>query len=225
MEGLEVKVKENFQRIKIVVIVNPNAPTGIAEKKEKILHFAQTNPTLTLIDEAYGPFANESVASFAGSESQPRLLVSCSFSKGYSLASQRIGFLLGHPDFIEELDKLRDSYNLSYLAQLGALATWKHRKLYQKKIEIIVRNREYLSQHLGELGFYILPSSANFIFTSPPQNLGSAKEYKEFLEKKNILIRYFAYPPKVVNFVRISIGSKQDLDKLIEASREWIGKN
>ena len=219
------KQKKPPPPIHLAVIANPNSPTGIAESVKQILGFAKENPSLTLVDEAYLPFMGSrwtdfSAGKYAGTKDFPRLTVCGSFSKAYSLAGQRVGWLLAHPDLIRSLDKIRDSYNLSGLAQEAALAAWKDEKGFLHTINRICRNRKKLNSELDKLGFHTLPSSANFIFTRPPLGL-TARDYNSFLTSKDIFVRYFDQK-RVSDYVRITIGTKKDMKRLLNTTKGWI---
>ena len=226
------KQKVTKNPVKLTAIANPNSPTGIATKREELLKLVDSNTnSLTLIDEAYIEFCDESVASFAGTDQYPRLMVSGTLSKSSSLAGLRIGYLIAHPSIIMELDKIRDSYNLNTLSQVAALASLKKesRRDINKNIEIIKKNRDYLTQELSKLGFETLPSSANFIYTRVPENkrkkdvlIASAAEiYYKYLIDKKIFVRYFSTGP-CVDFVRISIGKKEEMQLLIKETKSFL---
>lgn len=224
---------------KLAILVNPGAPTGLPESRADLLEFARENPGLTLIDEAYIAFGGESVADVAGSADYPRLLVTGTFSKAYSLAGQRIGWLLAHPDLIRELDKLRDSYNVSRLAQVAALAALNDEAELQRRVALLRAENARLQAELGALGFETIPGQANFILTRPPESIGAgarraleaagagassadarnaAELYYRYLKHNNVLIRYFASPP-CTEHVRISIGSTEQMDRVLELTR------
>ena len=213
-------------KVKLVILVNPNAPTSIAEKEEDILAFAKDNPCLTLIDEAYTAFMKKSLGDKAGSKNYPRLIICGTFSKSHSLAGQRIGWLLADPRLIEQLNKIRDSYNVNYLGQIAALAAWQDKKKLERRVNIIQNNRQFLCRELGKLGFMTLPASANFIFTQVPPPTPSSKShasaYCQFLKERKIYIRHFTKPQRIENHVRITIGAKEELIQLIEATKEWL---
>ena len=211
----------------LFAFANPNAPTGLASEPKELLEFTAANPKLSLVDEAYAPFMQKSLAPQLRQESYHRLIVTGSFSKAYSLAGQRIGWMVAHPRLIEELDKLRDSYNVSYLAQVAALAAWND-PCVQKNIRLVSKYREKLTIALAKLGFHTLSSSANFIFTRPPQAAGvsfkaRASHYTKFLEQRRIYIRYFPGLEPVSHYVRISIGTWKALECLLQATQEWLG--
>lgn len=219
-------------RTPLSIITNPNAPTGMALSAQNILDFARDNPGLTLVDEAYVEFGAESVAHLAGTEEYPRLLCCNTFSKAYSLAGQRVGWLIAHPDLIREMDKVRDSYNLSRLAQTAALAALQDEEEMKRRSVIVCENREALTAELGILGFQILPSSANFIYAAPPHGdphragaeIGSgeaARRYYEALQERKILIRYFDRP-RLNGFVRITVGTVEQMEKLVRVTAEIL---
>lgn len=214
---------------RLTVIANPNAPTGLAESKSSLLNYVIRNAGLTLIDEAYAEFGAESLSDVAGTERYPRLMVCGTFSKSHSLAGQRVGWLIAHPDLIHEFDKVRDSYNVTRLSQVAALAALEDEQEIKSRIEEIKNNRDFLTQELRSMGFYCLDSSANFVYAKPPANVSknqfqenAAKLLTEFMEKNNILIRYFGGNPRTVDYVRISVGKKEHLQMFLEKTREWL---
>jgi histidinol-phosphate aminotransferase len=211
--------------IALAAFANPNAPTGIAESEKDILDFASRNPSLTLVDEAYADFGNVSVFKNAGTSSYPRLLVSGTASKALSLAGARIGWLCAEESLIAELEKIKDSYNVSRLAQAAALAAVLDKTEFEKRRDEIVNNRNFLTEGLGRLGFETLPSSTNFIFTRPPADLRTLSQrgetaagayYRLLLEKK-ILVRYWS-SEKLKEWIRITIGTRADMEKLLSTT-------
>lgn len=214
---------------KLSVIVNPNAMTGVLEKNEAILDYAYRNQGLTLVDEAYIAFGGSSLSSLAGTERFPRLMVTGTFSKSHSLAGQRVGWLLAHPDLIREFDKVRDSYNVSRLGQVAALAALQDNQTFSERIREIIDTRTYLEEELKKLDFEVVPSSANFVMAKPPAHIRSsgnrehaARLYTDFLEKNRILTRYFSGNPRTVEYVRISIGSRSDIEALLSKTKEFL---
>jgi histidinol-phosphate aminotransferase len=214
-------------QIALCGFANPNAPTGIAETRDAVLSFARTNPVLTLIDEAYAEFGDCSVFDCAGTDDFPRLIVSGTASKSLSLAGGRIGWLCAAPDFVRELEKIKDSYNVSRLAQTAALAAVEDTAELNRRIRVVVENRSYLTASLRAFGFETLPSSANFIFTRPPAALKAAAEKAgvkadsagqacyEYLLKQKILVRYWN-TPLLRDWVRITIGTGEQMQLLVQ---------
>lgn len=216
------QIQDTSKQVALTILSNPNAPTSLIESSNELLKFAQVNPALTLIDEAYAPFMGEGLGKHIGEKKYERLLVCGTFSKAYSLAGQRIGWLLAHPELINAFDKLRDSYNVSYLAQVAALAAWEDKATNQKRMAIICQNRDYLQKGLLQLGFSSVEANGNFIFTQPPPDGGTAFEYARFLAQHKLLVRHFLKPERIANYVRISIGKRSQLRYLLKLSKKWI---
>lgn len=221
------------QSAKLCILANPNAPTGVVESRQALLDFAATNPGLTLVDEAYVAFGGESVADQAGTEAYPRLLTTNTFSKTHSLAGQRIGWMFADATLTEQFDKLRDSYNVSRLAQVAALAALEDADERQRRITEICSNRDRFARELEELGFSTLPSKANFVFTRPPESMrgglidalntrkvaveagvATAKLILQLLRSEDILVRHFEAPP-CTEYLRISIGHWPQMDRIL----------
>ena len=203
---------------KLVVITNPNAPTGIALTKKEILELYKELNKPLLIDEAYVFFGAESIMEEAGSDKFPLLMACSTFSKAFALAGLRLGWLIAHPEWIEEFDKIRDSYNVNLFTQkVGeiVLTKWDY---FMRNIENIVRTRDNFIQKLNKINFYTLPSKANFIFTSPPDK--KAKELYEYLYKNHILVRFFKDYPE---FLRISIGTEKQMEILYDEFHKRFG--
>ncbi|MCB1324048.1 MAG: histidinol-phosphate transaminase [Spirochaetales bacterium] len=211
------------QAARLIILTNPNAPTGVELSRPEILNWAGSLPCPLLVDEAYSDFAQTNVRDRAGSRETPGLMVCGTFSKSHSLAGQRIGWLLAHADLIADLDKIRDSYNLSRLAQVAALAALRDDEEFRRRITIVKENRAYLTEQLTTRGFEVLPSGANFVFTKPPLDLGAA-DLRDFLQARKILVRHFASPQRCLPYVRISIGTRPELDKLLAVTDKWLGQ-
>lgn len=213
-DGLLMKADDSGARL--TVIVNPNAPTGLAEKSENIMEYSRRFSGITLVDEAYGPFCNQSLMQKAGG----RLMVTSTFSKAFSLAGMRVGWIAADPFFITQIDKVRDSYNLSKPAQAAALAALENKDENNQKIRDICERRDRVIQSLRSAGFHCLDSGANFIFCSPPDR--DAKSYFEKLGQMNIVVRYFS-DLRVSEFVRVTVGSEAQMQTFLEATREIYG--
>lgn len=200
-----------------ILLANPNAPTGIAVKKEDIESIVKSNADkVVIIDEAYIDFCHESVVDLI--PTYPNLLVIRTLSKSYSLAGTRCGFALGNRDLIKALNIIKNSFN-SYTSNALTLAiaevalqdtTW-HRECINKVTKI----RDTVSQRLIQLGFELLPSGANFLFI----NVGDGKKYYLALKDKNILVRYFD-TPKLSSYIRVTIGHFEQMAKFLQAMQQ-----
>lgn len=195
---------------KIDIITNPNAPTGIQASRDDVLAYVDRVQRPVLVDEAYMAFGDASVMDQAG---RRPLLLSCNtFSKAFSLAGMRIGWLVAHADVIREVDKLRDSYNVSALAQVCALAALDHIELLEAHAAEICRVRDVFSRGLSDLGFEVLPSRANFVFAAGPGRSGRA--VYEWLLEHHVLARHFS-GGRLDPFVRISIGTSAAMEQVL----------
>jgi histidinol-phosphate aminotransferase len=199
-----------------VIFANPNAPTGCALPLSAIEAFLRKNTeSVVVVDEAYVDFGAKSAVSLI--EKYPNLLVVQTLSKSRGLAGMRVGYALGHPDLIEGLTRVKNSFNsypLDKLAQVAAVAAFEDHAYFQEAAQEIQRTREWLAQALKDRGFKVLPSSANFLFASPSHQ--SAATVQQQLRDRNIVVRHFA-KPRLDEYLRISIGTKTECEALLNA--------
>lgn len=198
------------KKYNLVIISNPNNPTGKGCNVNDIREFLKKFKGLLVIDEAYVDFYSETAMELA--QEFNNVIVTRSFSKSYSLAGLRVGIAVANPEIIHGFIKLKDSYNVDRLAQAGAVAALLDRKSFKYSTGMVVNNKEYLEEKLGQLGFDIVPSKANFLFVKHP-NMES-NELFERLKEKKILVRFFKGDIQS-EYIRISIGSMMDLKKLV----------
>jgi len=199
-----------------VIIPNPNAPTGILLSLSEIESLLQTNADcVVIIDEAYVDFGGESAASLINQ--YDNLLVVQTLSKSRALAGMRVGFALGHPDLIEALVRVKDSFNsypIDRLAQLAAIAAFQDEAYFKASCEAVVRDRELLVAELQVRGFSVLPSSANFVFATHAQV--PAVDIAAVLRQQGVIVRHFN-KPRIDNFLRITIGTPEQNQALLSA--------
>ena len=204
-----------------VVIANPNAPTGMALPLSSIAEIAANNPDqVVIVDEAYVDFGAESAVSLL--RSYENILVVQTFSKSRQLAGARLGFAIGSEELIRDLNLIRFSfhpYNVNSLTQAAGAAALEQPDYFEACRQTIMENRAWTKTELEKLGFRVLDSKANFLFAAAPGMNGG--EYQKKLREKNILIRYFDQP-RIRGFTRITIGSKAQMEKLIEATKEIL---
>ena len=206
----------------MVVIANPNAPTGIALSVEELEGIIASNPDhVVLIDEAYVDFGAESCIPLTAK--YDNLLVSQTFSKSRCLAGGRLGFAVAESGLIDDLDRVRCStnpYNVNRMTLAAGTAAIRDNDYYMANCEKIMKTREQTAARLRRLGFDILPSKANFLFAKS-KKIGGEALYLE-LKKRGILVRHFS-GKRICDYNRITIGTEEQMDALIKAIEEIQG--
>ncbi|MBL69808.1 MAG: histidinol-phosphate transaminase [Verrucomicrobiales bacterium] len=198
-------------------VTTPNAPSGCGYATERLENLCKSQKGVVVLDEAYADFAEEDALELGLRFSN--ILVSRTFSKGYSLCFQRVGYLVGSPGLIAALDRIRDSYNVNGLGQVAALATLRDLAYYRKNFRLIKQIRSVVAVELEGLGFEVLPSSTNFLFVKPPRF--AAKTWLNKLRERKVLVRWFS-DPRVKSYLRITIGSEQEMKALLRAACQII---
>ena len=216
-----VNYKEYLNQNKLIVIANPNAPTGMSLGLDAIEEILKSNPDgVVVIDEAYVDFGGESCYKLI--DRYENLLVVRTFSKSRCLAGGRLGYAFANAALIADLEKIKYStnpYNINRLTLLLGEETAKADAYYAEKCRAIVETRAATANALGELGFEVLPSDANFIFARHPK-IGGEQLYLE-LKKRGILVRHFS-KERIKEFNRITIGTPQEMQKLVETIKEIL---
>jgi histidinol-phosphate aminotransferase len=203
----------------LTLVTTPNAPSGRGYTRNQLEGICKLQNGVVLLDEAYVDFAREHALPLALKYSH--VLVARTFSKAYSLCGLRVGYCVGHPALIEALDKIRDSYNVNILGQVGAAATLDNLPYYQRNFQRIISTRQRLTAQLARLGFDVLPSETNFILARPP--VRAAREWLEKLRKRKILVRWFS-APEVSDYLRITIGTAAHAAALVDAARRILSQ-
>ena len=204
-----------------IIFPNPNAPTGKALSKEQIETLLQSNKdSVVIIDEAYVDFGCESAISLVNQ--YDNLLVVHTLSKSRALAGLRVGYGIGHPELIEALERVKNSFNsypIDKLAMAGAIAAIEDKAYLQKISAAVIDTRKNLVADLDKLGFITVPSTANFVFTKHPNK--DASEIAARLREKHIIVRHFKLP-RIDQHLRITVGTNQECKALINALKEIV---
>jgi histidinol-phosphate aminotransferase len=205
-----------------IIFPNPNAPTGRFVPVADIDRLLRANTgSVVVIDEAYVDFGGESVVPLV--QRHPQLLVTHTLSKSRALAGLRVGYAIGHPDLIEALNRVKDSFNsypLDRFAQAGAAAAIEDDAYFQAMCSKVIVTKKKLVQELQALGFDVLPSAANFLFARVPGRDGG--EIAAKLRDRSIIVRHFRKPVRIAEFMRITVGTDEQCAGLVEALREIL---
>jgi len=193
-------------------LANPNAPTGMSFPREQIRAFCETFSGVVVIDEAYADFAAEHCMDLA--LTMPRVLVSRTLSKSYSLAGIRCGYVVGPVELIAAMYKIKDSYNVNALTQRLAAAALKDQAAMRANVARIIQTRDRISSELSSRGYTVYPSAANFLWVRP-DGITAAKLFQH-LREKNVLTRYFQ-GKHTGDCLRITIGTDEQMDAFLNA--------
>jgi histidinol-phosphate aminotransferase len=190
----------------VVFLPNPNNPTGHLFEDEEIFWLLSTKALLVL-DEAYYEFSGKTFAPLI--EQFQNLAILRTFSKAFSLASQRIGYIVANPFLIDAYNKVRLPYNVSYLGQIFATIALRNKRIFQERVRKIIEERERLKNALKNMGLKVSNSKANFVFVYLEQEQ-TERIYRAFL-KRGITVR------KTEFGLRMAVGQPKQNDLLIEA--------
>lgn len=222
-EDFSLNVDGFCNKNKLVVIANPNAPTGMEISLADIEKIIKSNPcSIVLIDEAYVDFGGTSCVELT--KKYKNLLCVGTFSKSRSLAGARLGFAVANKELINDLETIKYStnpYNINRLTQIVGLNALIENDYYIDNCKKIVQNRDYTVKELTSLGFSVLPSKANFVFAKSDKVSG--KVLYEKLKQKGVLIRHFE-KPRIKEYNRITIGSLNEMETFISKVKEILGE-
>ena len=207
-----------------IIFPNPNAPTGYCEPLSKVERIVRANPdSVVIVDEAYIDFGGASALPLI--DKYDNLLIVQTFSKSRAMAGIRIGFAMGNEKLIRYLKDVKFSFN-SYTMNLPSImigkAAVEDRAYFEETTGKIIKTRERFEKELDALGFKLPDSSANFVFATHPGFTGEYLYTK--LREKKILVRHWN-KPGISEYLRITIGTDEQMDKVVAALREIVGEN
>jgi len=229
IEAVEIPLKDDFtidladyaRPADAIILPNPNAPTGIGLPLAAIEKLVAEHPDQpVVVDEAYIDFGGESAIPLT--KKYDNLLVVHTLSKSRSLAGLRVGYAIGQRPLIDALERVKDSFNsypLDRVAQAGAAAAVDDRAWFDETRGKVIETRERVTGALRQRGFEVLPSQANFVFARHPGHSGEA--LAKGLRDRAVLVRHFA-KPRISDFLRITIGTPEECDRLIAAVEEIV---
>lgn len=221
-DNFNIKPEDYYKENGGVIFPNPNAPTALYMELDKVEDIIKHNQdVVVIIDEAYIDFGGKSALEFVNK--YENVLVVQTFSKSRSMAGMRIGYAFGNKALIKALNDVKYSFN-SYTMNMTSLAygveAVKDKEYFEKCVNEIIDTRKYSEERLKELGFSFPDSKANFIFATH-KSVPASKIFEE-LKLRNIYVRYFN-KPIIDNYLRITIGTKEQMNKLFEALAEIVG--
>ncbi len=220
-EQLQINVEAYLQPNGGILLANPNAPTGQLLSLAEIEQVLKSNPTsVVVVDEAYIDFGGQSAVALINH--YKNLLVVQTLSKSRSLAGLRLGFAMGDSELIEALERIKNSFNsypIDRLAIAGGVAAFADQAYFESTRDRVISARQQLAGALTELGFEVLPSAANFVFTRHPECDGA--DLAVSLRDKGIIVRHFA-EARIDQYVRITIGTDRQMGLLIKALTEVV---
>ncbi len=213
-EDFSINPEDYFHAKKLVVIANPNAPTGLLLSLSDIERIVQENKdAVVVIDEAYIDFGGESAACLT--KQYENLLVVGTFSKSRSLAGARLGFAVGNRALIGDLETIKFStnpYSINRLSLVAGVKAIESKAYYDANCEEIIKTREFTKEALKNMGFTVTDSYANFVFAK--KEGVSGEEIYQYLRKNGVLVRHFN-DEKIKDYNRITIGTKREMETLI----------
>ena len=220
--GFELPVRQlAAARGAVTFVASPNNPAGTHYGEDELCWLAK-HTNLLVIDEAYVEFASSDRMNLACT--LPNVCVTRSFSKAFGLAGMRLGYAVGDPEFIEVLHRVKDSYNVSRLAQVAGVAACDEIAWAEAHWEATRVRRDAFAEELrGRFDLQVYPSEANFVFVEcAPHDAGVIQRD---LANRRILVRRFPEEPRHANALRVSIGSDADMQTLLEALGEILAAN
>ena len=205
-----------------IIFPNPNAPTGVLESLDTVEQIIKANPnSVVIVDEAYIDFGGESCLPLI--DKYENLLVVQTFSKSRSMAGMRIGFAMGNTKLIKFMNDVKfsvNSYTMNRVTQICGAAAVRDKSYFEDTVNRIITTRERTKTVLSEMGFTFPDSKSNFLFAKPP--VKSAGEVFSELKKRKIFVRWWD-KPLIKDYLRISIGTDEEMDRLFEALKEVLG--
>lgn len=204
--------------IDIIVISNPNNPTGDISPETLLIDILNTTDALVVVDEAYFEFSRHTMRPHM--ERHPNLVVLRTFSKAFSMAGLRAGYLLAHEDVIRELTKVRQPYSVNRFTQVAASLVFRERVVFQAGIRDIMRNRDTLLHGLSGMdGVTVYPSEANFVLFRVEH---ASAVWRDLLHDHSILIRDFSRTPGLEDCLRVTVGTDEEMHRFLAAMDELL---
>ncbi|MHB1322844.1 MAG: histidinol-phosphate transaminase [Coriobacteriia bacterium] len=200
----------------VVIVSNPNNPTGTMAPETLLIDLLNATDALVLVDEAYFEFSRQTMRPHM--ERHPNLVILRTFSKAFSLAGLRAGYLLANTEVITELTKVRQPYSVNRFTQAAAALTFRERMVFEAGISETLRNRDRLMHALSAMPqLEAFPSEANFVLFRIPQ---ASAVWRDLLHDHSILVRDFSRTPGLEDCLRVTVGSCEEVERFVAAMDE-----
>jgi histidinol-phosphate aminotransferase len=220
---LEAMLAAITPHTRVVLVANPNNPTGTAVRREDLARFVAAVPAnvLVALDEAYIEFLDQPLDLLPEIRSgqKPNLLLMRTFSKIYGLAGMRLGYGIGHPELVAEFEKIRQPFNINAVVQAGAVAALDDTVHAQNTLRINSRGLKFYARAFRKLGLEFLPSSANFILV----RVGEGQRVFNEMQRLGVIVRPMS-GYQLPEWIRISIGKPKDNQRCLEALKTALAK-
>ena len=205
-----------------IILTNPNAPTGIVKPLEEIEAIVRANQdVVVIIDEAYVNFGGQTALPLL--DKYDNVFITRTFSKDASLAGLRVGYGIGSPQLMAVIKAINNSvnpYNVNALSERLAIAAVQSWDYYEATCQKIMATRDWFKAELEALDFSVLPSATNFILTRPKGV--SAEDLFQYLQANHIYVRYFPKVERIKDYLRIYIGSQEEMEKVVQVIQEFL---
>ncbi|MCR5546155.1 MAG: histidinol-phosphate transaminase [Lachnospiraceae bacterium] len=222
-EDYSVDLKDYMDLKGDIILANPNNPTGLSNTMEDIEALVAKDPErMVIIDEAYADYSGETALPLV--QKYPNLVVVRTFSKSRNMAGMHIGFAIASKEIVEDLNKIKFSFNpfnLNGLTMAAGIAAVKDTYYFDKCVKSIIENRENFKAELEKIGFEVIPSKANFVFCKSKEI--DSKTLCVKLKEEGILTRHFA-DERLKDYLRITIGTEYEMMVVLIAIKEILAE-
>jgi histidinol-phosphate aminotransferase len=206
--------------IDVVVIANPNNPTGDLTDESFLIELLHSTDALVMVDEAYFEFSRHTMRPhMARCEN---LVLLRTFSKAFSLAGLRVGYMLAHADVVTEFMKVRQPYSVDSFSQWVSGQVFRERMVFEQGITEAIRNREMLLAELAKIpGVAVFPSEANFVLFRVEH---ASALWRDLLHNHSVLVRDFSRAPGLTDCLRVSIGTEDECRRFLSAIKDCLAR-
>jgi histidinol-phosphate aminotransferase len=204
--------------IDIVIVSHPNNPSGTLTPETLLIDILNTTDALVLVDEAYFEFSRHTMRPHM--ERHPNLAILRTFSKAFSLAGLRAGYVLAHEDVVRELTKVRQPYSVNSFTQVVASLVFRERVVFEAGVRDSMRTRDTLLHGLSALpGVTVFPTEANFVLFRVEH---ASTVWRDLLHNHSVLVRDFSRTPGLEDCLRVTVGTDEEVDRFLKALEEIL---